>query len=200
MSRRVGSRLAIVATTALMVTATACGIPTASAPTPIAKANLPVHLLNPAPPATVGSTIPQTVGVPEPIFLVAPNQHLVAISRDVPTPPTLTEILGALLEGPTTFEAANGLQSLLTGTKTQVSATVAAGIATVNFTADPIPLVGPNQTLAIAQVVFTATEQPGVTGVVFQIAGQPTAVPTDTGAQVLAPVDRTAYAPQAPLP
>jgi Sporulation and spore germination len=183
-----------------MVTATACGIPTASAPTPIAKGNLPVHLLNPAPPATVGSTIPQSVSVLEPIFLVAPNQHLTAVSRDVATPPTLTEILGALLEGPTAFEAANSLQSLLTGTKTQVSATVAGGIATVNFTTNPIPLVGPNQTLAIAQVVFTATEQPGVTGVVFQIAGQPTAVPIATGAQDLGPVDRTAYAPQAPTP
>jgi hypothetical protein len=190
-----------VATVAVMVAATACGIPTASAPTPIAKGNLPVHLLNP-PPSTVGSTPPPTVGVPQPIYLVAPNQHLIAVSRDVAAPPTMSEILGALLEGPTTLEAAAGLQSLLTGTKTQVSATVAGGIATVNFTTNPIPVqvVGPNQTLAIAQVVFTVTEQPGVTGVVFQIAGTPIGVPTASGAQDLGPVDRTSYAPQAPAP
>ena len=61
-------------------------------------------------------------------------------------------------------------------------------------------MVGPNQTLAIAQVVFTATQQPGVTGVVFQIAGQPIGVPTASGARSPGPVDRTSYQPQAPVP
>ena len=71
---------------------------------------------------------------------------------------------------------------------------------TVNFTTNPIQVVGPDQTLAIAQVVFTATQQPGVTGVTFQIAGQPIEVPTANGVQVPGPVDRTSYVPQAPLP
>jgi hypothetical protein len=178
--------------------ATACGIPTANAPTAIAKGDLPSHLLNPTTPSTVGSTLPPAVVVPESVFLVAANQHLIAVTRDVAIPASMSEIMGALLQGPTAFEASIGLYSLLSGTKTQVSATVTAGIATVNFTANPIQVVGPNQTLAIAQVVFTATEQPGVTGVVFQIAGQPIGVPTASGANVTGPVDRSSYAPQAP--
>ena len=50
-------------------------------------------------------------------------------------------------------------------------------MATVDFTTDPIQVVGPDQTLAIAQVVYTVTQQPGVTGVTFEIAGKAIEVP-----------------------
>jgi len=182
---------------ALVMTVTACGIPTSGGPTAIAKANVPLHLLNPTTPSTVAATIPPAVAVPEVIYLVAPTQHVVAATRDVQFPANLSEILGALLDGPTATESSAGLQSFLTTTK--VSATVTGGIATVNFTTNPVQVVGPNQTLAIAQIVFTATAQPGVTGVVFQIAGQPIDVPTANGAQVPGPVDATAYQSVAPI-
>ncbi len=82
----------------------------------------------------------------------------------------------------------------------QVTLFPAGGVATVNFTSDPILVVGPDQTLAIAQVVYTVTQQPGVTGVTFEIAGKAIEVPTAAGAQVPGPVARADYAPQAPLP
>jgi hypothetical protein len=193
----IGAALAVVGL--LMV---ACGIPTGG-PTAIAKSDVPFHLLTPSTGATPSTTTPPAVGVPETIFLVA-GQHLVGVSRDVavPTtlPATLSEVIGALLEGPTAEESAFGLQSFLTGTKTQVSVTVAGPTATVNFSTNPVlpQVVGPDQTLAIAQVVFTATEQPPITGVSFEIAGKPTPVPTASGAQVPGPVGRASYAPQAP--
>jgi spore germination protein GerM len=193
--------LAGLATLAAAVAIAACGIPTSGSPTAISKADVPFHLLNPVTPTTVAATVPPAVAVTATIFLVAPTQHVIAVSRDVQIPATLTQILGALLEGPTAAESSFGLQSFLTGTKTQVKATVAAGIATVDFfTANPVQVVGPDQTLAIAQVVFTATEQPGVTGVVFQIDGKPIEVPTASGVQVPGPVDRNSYLPQAPHP
>ena len=139
--------------------------------------------------------------MPETVFMVAPNQHVVAVTRDVPIPATLSEILGALLEGPTATESAFGLQSFLSGGTARVKATVAKGVATVNFlSANPVQVVGPDQTLAIAQVVFTATEQPGVRSVIFRIDNRPLEVPTASGAQVPGPVSRAAYLPQAPLP
>ena len=49
------------------------------------------------------------------------------------------------------------------------------------------------------QVVFTATAQPGVNSVVFEIAGQLLDVPIASGATVSGPVDRTSYQPQAPV-
>jgi Sporulation and spore germination len=195
-ARKLGLAVAVVA---LMVSA-GCGIPSGGSPTVIAKADVPFNLLNPHPPATVASTVPPAVVAPETIFLVAPTQHLVAAVRDVTLPATLGQILTALLDGPTAVESAAGIQSFLTGAHVKVSATVTAGIATVDFTTNPVQVVGPDQTLAIAQVVFTATQQPGITGVVFQIAGQPVEVPTASGVQVPGPVDRTSYTLQAPLP
>ena len=123
---------------------------------------------------------------------------MIAVSRDVQFPASLGEIMETLLAGPTTVESRFGLQSFLTGSKTDVSVTVVAGIATVDFATNPVQVVGPDQTLAIAQVVYTATQQSGVTGVLFQIAGKPIEVPTSSGVQVPGPVDRSSYIPQAP--
>ncbi|MGH9078609.1 MAG: GerMN domain-containing protein [Acidimicrobiales bacterium] len=188
---------AVLATMGLL--SAACGIPTGGGPTAIAKSDVPFHLLSPGAGSTASTTVSPTVGVPETIFLVAPTQHVVAVSRDVAVPANLGDILGALLEGPTAEESAAGFQSFLTGTKTQVSATVTGNTATVNFTTNPVP-VGPDQTLAIAQVVFTATQQPPVSQVSFEIAGAPIEVPTGGGAQVPGPVSRLSYLPQAPTP
>ena len=190
---------------AVVVAITACGIPTTGGPTAIPKGNVPSNLLSPASPTTPTSTVPPEAEVPELIFLAASTGTLAPVSRYVTVPTTLnlnatlTELLGALLVGPTAGESAAGLQSFLSGAKTRVTAKVTGGIATVDFSANPIQVVGAGQTLAIAQVVFTATQQPGVTGVVFQIAGQLLDVPIASGATVSGPVDRTSYQPQAPV-
>jgi len=178
----------------------ACGIPTASSPSPIAKSDVPYRLLDPATTTTTVPGAPPAVGVPELIFLVAPSGHLVAATREVAVPASLTQVVGALLAGPTATEAAEGVQSFLNRTGVQVTLAATGGVATVNFTSDPILVVGPDQTLAIAQVVYTVTQQPGVTGVTFEIAGKAIEVPTAAGAQVPGPVARADYVPQAPLP
>jgi spore germination protein GerM len=198
MSRTQGRRLAGLALAAVSVLTAACGIPTGGAPTAINKTNVPFQLLNPGNRDTTGSTLPSAVTVPESIFLVAPSQTVVAVRRDVQIPATLSQILGALLEGPTAAESSAGLESFLSATKVQVTATVSGGVATVNFSSNPVQVVGPNQTLAIAQVVYTATEQPGIAGVIIQIAGQPISVPTASGADVSGAVTRFSYLPQAP--
>ena len=202
--RRTGRpvRLGLAVLAIVMATA-ACGIPTTGGPTAIAKGDVPSNLLNPASPTTATSAVPPEAEVPELIFLAASTGTVAPVSRYITVPTTLnatlTEVLGALLLGPTPTESASGLQSFLSGAKTQVTAKVAGGIATVDFTSNPIQVVGASETLAIAQVVFTATQQPGVTGVVFEIAGQLLDVPTASGAAVPGPVDRTSYLPQAPV-
>lgn len=198
---RAGTRvMAGLGVAALALGLGACGIPTASSPSPIAKSDVPYHLLDPATTTTTVPGAPPAVGVPELIFLVAPTGHLVAATREVAVPASLTQVVGALLAGPTATEAAEGIQSFLNRTGVQVTLSPTGGVATVNFTSDPILVVGPDQTLAIAQVVYTVTQQPGVTGVTFDIAGKAIEVPTAAGAQVPGPVTRADYAPQAPLP
>lgn len=195
-------RLGLAVLAVVMATA-ACGIPTTGGPTAIPRGNVPFDLLSPASPTTATSTVPPDVAVPELIFLAASTGTVAPVSRYITVPTTLnatlTELLGALLAGPTPTESATGLESFLSGAKVKVTAKVVGGIATVNFSANPIQVVGASQTLAIAQVVFTATAQPGVTGVAFQIAGVPLDVPTASGATVSGPVDRTSYQPQAPV-
>ena len=187
---------AVLVTIALVVTS--CGIPTDGSPQAISKSDVPFHLLMPtSPPTTTPQTL--TVGVPELIYLVDPTQHLSPVTREIAPPATLTEILGALMDGPSSAETSTGLRSFLTGLPSDVSATVTSGIATVNFLSNPVQVVGPDQILAVSQVVFTATQQPGVTGVVFQIAGQPIEVPTSSDVLVAGPVNRATYAPQAPV-
>ncbi len=181
----------------------ACGIPSSGSPTAISKKDVPFHLLSPATPTTA-STVPPAVAVPELIYLVSgATQTLAPVTRDITIPTTLsatlTETLIQLLEGPTAAESNGGLQTFL-APKTKVSAKVSGGIATIDFSTNPIQVVGASQTLAIAQLVFTATQpQLGVTGVLFQIAGQPIEVPTASGPNVPGPVDRTSYQPQAPV-
>ena len=182
-----------------LVTA-ACGIPTATDPTPIARSDVPYHLLDPPSTTTTTPGTPPAVGVPEQIFLVAPDGHLVAATREVAVPASLGQLLGALLAGPTATESASGIQSYLTGTGIQVSATQSGGVVTVHFSSDPVQVVGPDQTMAIAQVVYTVTQQPNVTGVTFEIGGKAIEVPTAAGDQVPGPVARSDYTAQAPLP
>jgi spore germination protein GerM len=182
----------------VMVATAACGIPIGKSPTPIAKAGVPFHLLDPVTPTTTTTNLPPEALVQETVYLVAQSQHVVGVSRYVRFPASLTQVLGALLEGPTSTESTTGLQSFLS-TDTTVTATVTGDIATVNFTSSPVEVVGADQTLAIAQVVFTATEPAsGVKGVVFEIAGQPIPVPAGNSTQVTGPVSRSTYAPQAP--
>jgi hypothetical protein len=187
----------VVLMVAVVAVVTACGIPIASSPTKIPASDVPFHLLSPKTPTTNPVTPP--VGAREQIYLVDTTQHVIGVIRDVAPPATLTEILGALLDGPTAAESSAGLQSFLTGQPGDVTATVAGGIATVDFTTNPFQIVGPDQTLAVSQVVFTATGQPGVTGVLFQIDGKPIEVPTAAGVQVPGPVTDATYAAQAPV-
>lgn len=183
-----------------------CGIPTSSGPQAIAKGNVPSRLLNPASTPT-STTLNPPATVTEQIYLVDPTLHLTPRSRNIAPPANLTQVVNALLLGPTASESAGGIQSFVTSpsassTPNRAVVTVANGIATVNFATNPVQVVGATQTLlAIAQVVFTVTQQPNVTGVLFEIAGQPIEVPVGpNGALVPGPVNQSQYGAQAPVP
>ncbi|HEX3839584.1 MAG TPA: GerMN domain-containing protein [Acidimicrobiales bacterium] len=201
MGRRVGRlrRAGLLLILAAGIVIAACGIPTQNAPSTISKDAVPFNLLSPSSPTTTAATTPPVASVSEPIYLVAPTQHVSPVFRNIAPPANLTQIIGALLEGPTSAESSIGLQTFLAGKASDVVVTVANGIATVNFAANPVQGVGPSQILAISQVVFTAMAQPNIAGVTFQIAGTAVEVPTAGGAQVPGPVNDNTYAPQAPL-
>jgi len=195
--RRVPVYRLLLAFAALALVAGACGVPIDHDPTPLARSGVPFGLLTPSTSSPPTSTAVSPVEVTVQIFLLSPNGHLVAAARDVPFPAPLTTVLGALVDGPTNAEAASGLQSAIPAQTVVLSASVGAGVATVDLGGTFGQLVGQTQIDAVAQIVFTATALPGVGAVAFQLQGQPVAVPTANGADV--PVaNRTQFATLAP--
>jgi hypothetical protein len=174
-----------IAACAAVVGLAGCGVPVDSQPTALSRHGIPFDLLAPTQSTTTVTTAPSPIEVPVQIFLIGPTGHLVAVARDVSvSPPDLATVLRALVAGPTDAESAEGLQSAVTAQTTVLGANIAGGIATVNLGGTFGQLVGPPQIQAVAQVVFTASALPGVTGVTFELMGQSVQVPVASGAQV----------------
>lgn len=165
-----------------------CGVPVDGGPTALARSAVPFALLSPAPESRTSTTLASPLEVPITIFLVGSSEHLVAVARAVPaSQESLTTVLSALVDGPTQAEAAAGLQSAIPPQTTVLGSSITtAGLATVNMAGSFGQLVGPAQIEAVAQIVFTATSLSGVnvTGVSFELGGQPIEVPVASGAQV----------------
>lgn len=176
--------------------AAACGVPVDSSPTALTKSRVPFGLLAPSSPSSTSTSLPPaTVGVQ--IFLVSSTGQLVAVERPVPYPVSLSSAVAALIDGPTNAESASGLQSAVPAQTDLTSATVSGGIATIDLGGTFGQLVGQSQIDAVAQIVFTATALPNVTDVIFELNGQPVAVPTASGAEVPT-ANRAQFASMAP--
>jgi Sporulation and spore germination len=174
----------------LALVLTGCGVPVDRQPSALSRNQIPFDLLAPTQSTAPATTAPSPIEVPVRIFLIGPTGRLVAVTRNVSvSPPDLATVLRALVAGPTDMESAAGLQSALTTQTTVLGANIAGGVATVNLGGTFGQLVGPPEIQAVAQVVFTASAQPGVTGVTFELNGLPVEVPVASGA--LVPVANT---------
>jgi spore germination protein GerM len=202
-SRRLVVGLTLVA---LAFGVAACGVPVGGGPSPIAPKAVPFDLLAPTPPNSApASSSTQSGGhtLAVQVFLVNPSSHLTAVSRSVAFPndpdALLVSLLRAVIAGPTSAEAAAGLQGAIPPQTAVLSGTtITAGLATVDLSAGFGQLAGQAQIEAIAQVVWTVTANlSGVSGVVFEIAGQPASVPEPSGALVSV-ATRADYASLAP--
>ena len=180
-----------------------CGVPTNDGPQALPNKSVPFGLLSPS------TTTPSTTLAPGPslatpvtvYFVSGTTGHLIGILRHVPFPGSEQERIGALLQGPTNAETAFGITtSITTSTPTRVlSVSTAGATVTVNLTSEFAQLTGPELISAVAQIVYTVTELPSVTGVLFQIAGQPVSVPVASGTLASTPVNRTEYSSLAPI-
>jgi hypothetical protein len=181
-----GPRLALFVLLAALGTATAaCGVPVDSQPAALSKHGIPFGLLDPGPPPTTATTTPSPIEVPVQIYLIGPGGHLAPVARDVPvSAPDLATVIEALVAGPTDTETAAGLQSAVPPQTTVLGATIANGVATVDLGGTFAQLVLTQEIEAVAQVVFTSSALPGVTGVAFELGGLPVEVPVASGAEV----------------
>jgi len=126
------------------------------------------------------------------------GQRLAGVSRTVAAPATVPEALNALERGPTAAESDDGLTSPLSSSAPLRLDSLQAGMASIDAPIAFESLAGQDQIVAAAQLVFTLTGLPGVTGVVLLIEGQPAQVPTAGGSLSEGPLTRADYASLGP--
>ena len=128
------------------------------------------------------------------IYLVR-DDHLVHVTRDLPSPAQLSDVLESLVSGETEPEDRAGLRtSIPLGTELR-GVSEEGGVARIDLSSDFAAVGGRQELLAVAQVVLTATGIGGVDAVVFELEGTPTDVPTPSGALADHPVTAEDYAP-----
>ncbi|WP_337061061.1 GerMN domain-containing protein [Kineococcus sp. G2] len=178
------NRCALFLTGALVASLASCGVRAQDEPTTVA---LPVV------------TSPSRTGPSSGVFVLQTyfvrGGDLVAVERRTATATPQTA-LDQLLAGPRRSEVLDDVrtavapQELTATPEPDGEVVVAAGRDFAN-------VGGANQLLAVAQLVWTLTELPGVKGVSFTVEGRPVEVPTDDGL-TSAPVQREDYASVAP--
>lgn len=131
------------------------------------------------------------------LYLIS-DGRLEPVFREVPADATPGQVLLALVDGPTTDEQARGLTTALSDATGIGEVSTARGVATVDLQPAPGDLARDEQALALAQIVFTLTAQPGIGRVAFTLGGEPVDVPDGSGALTSDPVAREDYADLAP--
>lgn len=185
----------VVVVVAVATTLAGCGVGSEDQAHRLPDAQVPFGLLQPAD-TTLPRNGPDTV--PVALYFVR-GERLEPVLREVPEGATAQEVLVALVEGPTPAEARAGLDATLTDPQAIVDVTVSRGVATVDL-APSSGLRSDDQPMAVAQIVFTLTAQPGIGRVSFTIEGEPIEVPDGSGALTRSAVAREDFADLAPAP
>jgi hypothetical protein len=169
-----------------------CGVPTDGHPRSIDPDNVPFGLLDLAPATT--TTSPGPADSIE-VFLVG-GDRLLAVRRSVPDATSLQARLDALLMGATEQEAQLGLRTALAFSSGLVSE-ISGSTARIDF-GEAFGVPDPEQVLAIAQIVFTATAMDGIDRVAFFVRGRPVEAPAQDGTLRSEPFMRGDFALLAP--
>ncbi|CAN5702957.1 hypothetical protein BH24ACT2_BH24ACT2_14750 [soil metagenome] len=186
--------LRLLAVSALIFTG--CAIPDDAAPRTLEPSGVPFSLLATSTTTTTEPQEPSVSQVPVSVYLVDNDaDQLVEVTRSVPAPGSVRVALTELLGGPTGQELNSGLTSAIARSTALLGVDGPVnGVVTVNLSDDVRTIGGQGQRLALAQVVFTATAAPGVTGVLFAFEGEPSQVPDGQGQSTAAPLDRADFA------
>lgn len=191
------SRLAVFVVILVSITLGAgCGVPADREPASIPEDQIPFDLLGPSTTLTV-TTLP-VASEPLTLYMIR-NDRLAAVTRTVASPPTLGNVLSAVIQGTTDAETANGLRSAVNSQASLLSAQITDGIASVNLNDAFSGLGLQDQILAVAQLTYAATEMSGVTGVRILINSVPADMPRGDGATTKEPLVRSDYVQVAPL-
>lgn len=182
----------------LMALLGACGVPADRAPRGLSAGDVPYELLEEAPPTTAAPAVPSVPTAPVNVYFVR-GERMYPVVRQVNAPPSVAKALTAMLFGPVEDEAAAGVRSAISPTAAIQARALDPATVLVDLSSEFAQGSVGEQVIGLAQVVWTATDIPGVTGVRFTLNGQPIQVPTPTGSTG-DPVGREAFAELAPVP
>ena len=175
--------------------AAGCGVPTDRTARDLPESDVPFGLLAAEAPTTTTSTAPSR---PEPVtvFLIGRDGRLVGVGRQVTSPLSVEKVVAELLKGPTSEERRKGLRTGLAPETLVLSTSISDNIANIDL-GGPVA-TGTQQLVALAQIVYSATELEGVNGVRFTYQGTRANVLTEQGSTAF-PVGRAQYPSLAPL-
>lgn len=187
-ARIAGALAGLVALAALAV---GCGVAPQDDATRVDPANVPFGLLD-------GGTTTTAVDEGEAtlIYLIA-DDRLVGVDRQVPDDATAGDLLGLVVAGPTDAERSLGITTAVPAGAV-ASADESRGVAQVDLTAAFGDVRSGEQLLALAQLVYTLTQRPGLGGVEFTLDGEPIDVTLADGTVVVGPLSRDDVADMAP--
>lgn len=176
MSARSRAGAVIAIALGLTLALAACGLPKDSAPRPIANDKVPFSLLGPT--STKPGDQSDTSGTIIDVWFVA-GERITSVSRILPNP-TPKSVLESLVKGVADGDPP-GLSSAIPQNTKIVSADMEGASVVVTLSNEILSVTGPEQKNAFAQLVYTTTGLPGVSGVRFR------ALDTNGNAQDLEP-------------
>ncbi|HVF32765.1 MAG TPA: GerMN domain-containing protein [Acidimicrobiales bacterium] len=184
----------------LLVASAGCGVRSDTTARDLSASRVPYGLLEDAP--TTTSTSPPTPSVARAEVLVyfIKDDRMTSKRRPVNAPATVAKALTSLLFGVHEDEIGEGVRSAIDPTASMQARALDAATYQVDLSAEFSKGPSSEQVLALAQIVYTATALPGVTGVRFTLDGVPIEVPTGSGSLTSEPVGKEAFAEFAELP
>ncbi len=186
----------VLAAFAALAALTGCGIPVDDAARPLSADEVPSSRPRPTPAPAPRPGDPPDVEVE--VFFVR-ELRLAPVRRPTAPPPSVDDALATLLAGPTPAERSEGLRTALTR-DVRLAGTFPAGVPLIDITETFAQTEAQEQILALAQIVFSVTSLPGVSGVSFALEGHPVDVPTGDGTLKQGPLRREDYAAVAAVP
>ncbi len=184
---------------ALAAGAAACGVSGQSEPVRLDADRVPFELVGPTGTTT---TAPVAEGTDERvvtrIFLLDPNDLLVARERTVPAPLTPGAALRALRAGPDPTERRAGITTALPAEIPVQFLGARDGVARVRLSPAFTDGSVRRQAGALAEIVYTLTDLPGIERVSFLVDEEVVEVPRGDGSLTADPVGRADYARFAP--
>ena len=153
--------------------------PTTTTTTTTATTTTPVTTIDP--PEASTTVTPTTVFISFPLDVYWIDGSAIRPIRRNDVEATLDTAIEALRAGPLFSDTEAGLRSAILSSDMIDAATVQSGTATISLAPSFLTLPGTEQTLAIAQIVYTVTNLPGTGLVEFRLGDRPLSVPTSDG-------------------